>query len=158
MWGGAWFVGVMGLTAMAGIFSSNGREGWRESFELAAQGAVLFSVAGAVFSTFIIFAFRGRPLSEIRWLRFGIGGGIVSAIFLPTFISVARFMSGDNMLPFTKLLSTGLLGLMFGGIAAAGTLRLAQVADRLLARKSADAFDRLEAEREVATRQLRIGS
>jgi len=77
-----------------------------------------------------IFAFRGRQLSKIRWLRFGIGGGIVSAIFLPTFISVARFMSGDNMLPLTKLLSTGLLGLMFGGIAAAGTLRLAQVADR----------------------------
>ena len=155
VWGGAWFLGVIGLTAIAGIFSTNGRADWRESFELAAQGAVLFSVAGAVFSTFIIFAFRGRQLSKIRWLRFGIGGGIVSAIFLPTFISVARFMSGDNMLPLTKLLSTGLLGLIFGSIAAAGTLRLAQVADRLLAKKSADEVDRLEGEQKVAVpRQL----
>ena len=144
VWGGAWFLGVMGLTAIAGIFGSNGREAWRESLELAAQGGVLFSVAGAAFSTFIIFAFRGRQLSGIRWVRFGIGGGIVSALFLPTFISVARFMSGDNMLPLTKLLSTGLLGLVFGSIAAAGTLRLAQFADRLLARKRADEFDRLE--------------
>ena len=50
------------------------------------------------------------------------------------------------MLPLTKLLSTGLLGLVFGSIAAAGTLRLAQFADRLLTQKSADEFDRLEAE------------
>ena len=62
-------------------------------------------------------------LFQIRRIRFGIGGGIVSALCLPTFISVARFMSGDNMLPLTKLLSTGLL---------------------LLARKSADEFGLLE--------------
>jgi hypothetical protein len=45
---------------------------------------------------------------------------------------VLRALSGDDMLPFTKLLGTGALGFMFGGVAAAGTLKLAQLADRYL--------------------------
>ena len=129
MWGGAWFVGVMVVATIANIFDSRGRPAWLEPLHLALPGAVLFGVAGAAFATFIIFAFRGREISEIRWVRFGIGGGIVSALALPIVISVARFLSGDDILPFTKLVSTGLLGLAFGSIAAAGTLRLAQLAD-----------------------------
>ena len=48
-----------------------------------------------------------------------------------------RFSSGDDVLPFIKLLSTGALGLVFGGIAAAGTLKLAQLADRVVLDKRA---------------------
>ena len=111
VWGGAWFLGVMGLTAIAGIFSSYGKGDWRESLELARQGAVLFSVV--------------------------------------------RYMSGENLLPLTKLLGTGLLGLIFGSIAAAGTLRLAQVADRILVKRSAGEVDLLDGAQAVPSMQGR---
>jgi hypothetical protein len=130
VWGGAWFLGVMTLATLANIFDPHGQPAWLEPLHLAVPGAVLFGAAGAAFSMFIIYAFRGRQLSEIRWVRFGFGGGFVTAFALPAILSALRFMSGDNMLPLTKLLSTGLLGLAFGSVAAAGTLRLAQVADR----------------------------
>jgi hypothetical protein len=61
---------------------------------------------------------RGRKLSELHWFRFGLGGGLVSFVFLPILISVLRALSGDDMLPLTKLLGTGALGLMFGTVAA----------------------------------------
>jgi hypothetical protein len=128
VWGGAWFLGVMTLATTANLVEGRGLrvEGW----ELAVPGGILFAVAGVAFSTVISLVLRGRRLSELNWIRFGLGGAVVSFFFLPTLLSVLRALSGDDMLPFTKLLGTGALGFMFGGVAAAGTLKLAQLADR----------------------------
>ena len=135
VWGGAWFIGVMTMATTANLIEGRGfhLDGW----ELAVPGGILFTVAGVAFSTVIAFALRGRKLSELNWIRFGLGGGVVSFFFLPTLVSVLRALSGDDMLAFTKLLGTGALGFMFGGVAAAGTLKLAQLADRYLPGKSA---------------------
>lgn len=135
VWGGAWFLGVMTMATTANFIDGRGFliEGW----ELAVPGGILFTVAGAAFSTVITFVLRGRKLSELNWIRFGLGGGIVSFFFLPTLLSVLRAFSGDDMLPLTKLLGTGSLGFMFGSVAAAGTLKLAQLADRYLPNRSA---------------------
>lgn len=128
VWGGAWFLGVMTMATTANVIDGRGLliEGW----ELAVPGGILFTLAGVAFSTVISLVLRGRKLSELNWIRFGFGGAVVSFLFLPTLISVLRALSGDDMLPLTKLLGTGALGFMFGGVAAAGTLKLAQLADR----------------------------
>jgi hypothetical protein len=135
VWGGAWFLGVMTMATTANLIEGRGFlvEGW----ELAVPGGLLFAFTGAAFSTVITLVLRGRKLSDLNWIRFGLGGGVVSFLFLPTLVSVLRALSGDEMLPFTKLLGTGALGLMFGGVAAAGTLKLAQLADRYLPNKRA---------------------
>jgi hypothetical protein len=135
VWGGAWFVGVMTMATTANLIEGRGLriEGW----ELAVPGGILFTIAGVAFSTAITLVLRGRKLSELHWLRFGLGGAVVSFFFLPTLLSVLRALSGDDMLPFTKLLGTGSLGFMFGGVAAAGTLKLAQLADRFSPGRSA---------------------
>jgi hypothetical protein len=135
VWGGAWFLGVMTMATTANFIDGRGFlvDGW----ELAVPGGILFAVTGAAFSTVITLVLRGRKLSELNWIRFGLGGGVVSFLFLPTLVSVLRALSGDDMLPFTKLLGTGALGFMFGGVAAAGTLKLAQLADAYLPGRSA---------------------
>jgi hypothetical protein len=130
VWGGAWFLGVMTLATTANLIEGRGLliEGW----ELAVPGGILFTIAGVAFSTVIALVLRGRRLPELNWIRFGLGGAVVSFFFLPTLLSVLRALGGDDMLPITKLLGTGALGFMFGGVAAAGTLKLAQLADRYL--------------------------
>jgi len=145
VWGGSWFLGVMTLATAANLVEGRGLrvEGW----ELAVPGGILFALAGAAFSTVVTFALRGRKLSELSALRFGLGGGVVSFVVLPTFISVMRALGGEEMLPLTKLLSTGALGLAFGGVAAAGTLKLAQVADRWLPGRSVGGPELLEGDR-----------
>ncbi len=128
VWGGGWFVGVMTMATAANVIEGRGFlvEGW----ELAVPGGILFTGAGMAFAGAITLALRGRKLHDLHWMRFGLGGGVVSFFFLPTLISVLRALSGDDVLPFTKLLSTGALGFIFGSVAAAGTLKLAQLADR----------------------------
>lgn len=135
VWGGAWFLGVMTMATTANLIDGRGLliDGW----ELAVPGGILFAVTGVAFSTVITLVLRGRKLSELNWIRFGLGGGVVSFLFLPTLVSVLRALSGDDMLAFTKLLGTGALGFVFGGVAAAGTLKLAQLADRSLLSRSA---------------------
>lgn len=130
VWGGAWFLGVMTMATTANAIDGYGFRigGW----ELAVPGGILFAAAGVAFSTVVTFVLRGRKLSDLNWLRFGLGGGVVSFLFLPTLVSVLRALSGDDMLESTKLLGTGGLGFMFGGVAAAGTLKLAQLSDRYL--------------------------
>jgi hypothetical protein len=155
VWGGAWFVGVMLLATVANLVDppAAGVVRWGEGLELAVPGAILFTVAGMVFSAVITLVLRGRRLAEISWIRFGLGGGAVSFLFLPTFISVMRFFSGDGMLPLTKLLGTGALGLVFGGVAAAGTLKLAQLADRYFPGKTGDGPELLEGDRSAPSMQ-----
>ena len=128
VWGGAWFVGIMTLATTADLLEGRGfrLSGW----ELAVPGSLLFALAGIAFSSVIAMALRGRRLTDLHWLRFGLAGGAVSFVVLPTLISTLRFIAGDDPLPLTKLLGTGALGFVFGSIAAAGTLRLAQWADR----------------------------
>ena len=143
VWGGTWFLGVMTMATVANLVEGRGfqLDGW----ELAVPGGILFTVAGVAFSTVITFALRGRKLSELDWVRFGLGGGVVSFFFLPTLLSVLRALSGDEMLASTKLLGTGALGFMFGSVVAAGTLRLAQLADSYLPGRSAEEPESLAA-------------
>jgi hypothetical protein len=79
VWGSAWFLGVMSLATAANFFEGRGLliAGW----ELAVPGGILFTVAGVAFSSVITLVLRGRKLSELNWIRFGLGGAVVSFFF-----------------------------------------------------------------------------
>ncbi|MCE9602971.1 MAG: hypothetical protein K8S21_12265 [Gemmatimonadetes bacterium] len=137
------------MTTTADFIDGRGHRlaGW----ELAMPGGILFALAGVAFAAVITLLLRGRGLSELKWNRFGLAGGAVSFFVLPTLASALRALSGDDMLTFTKLLGTGALGFALGfafrGVAAAGALKLAQVADGHLPRRIANEPELLAGDR-----------
>lgn len=84
------------------------------------------AIAGGVFFAFISLAYRGKRLSEISWVRFGIGGAIVAGLFVPFFLQAMNLLTGGPMVAWRLLADDFLLSAVFGGITAAGTMILAQ--------------------------------
>jgi hypothetical protein len=84
------------------------------------------ALTGAAFFAFISVAYRGKRLSEINWLRFGIGGSIVCGLFVPGFLQTMNLISGGGLVPWHLVSDDFVLAALFGGITAAGTMLLAQ--------------------------------
>lgn len=153
VWGAGWFTAALGvMVGLSLVGLGPGPFSWSAALGAAARFGVMGSIAGAAFSSFIRLRYHGRRLSDINWVRFGLGGGIVTGLFVPAFIVVARMIDGDPFLPLEHLLRNGLLAAAFGGTAAGVTLKLAQRAEALLSGRSRD---RLEAPRELATVERR---
>lgn len=140
VWGGGWFVAALVLFAMlrvVGIITGP----WANVIEYAGRAGIVGGIAGGAFSSVIGFLYRGRRLSEISWVRFGIGGAVITGLFVPVFFQTMNLLSGDGMVPMRLVLDDALLTAVFGGIAAGGSLKLAQRADTALpegARNRAD--------------------
>jgi len=145
VWGVGWFTSAFTVFAalrVAGIIPP--AISWEAGLDTAIRLGVMGVIAGGAFSSVIRLLYHGRRLSEISWVRFGIGGAVVTGLFVPTFISVMRLIEGDGFLPLESLLTNGLIAAVFGGAAAGGSLKLAQLADTLLPGRSQDQLDRLE--------------
>ena len=143
VWGVGWFTAGLVLFAtlrLAGIVSSP----WTEVLELAGKAGIIGGIAGGAFSSVIRLLFHGRRLSEISWVRFGIIGGVVTGLFVPLFMQTMNLLSGDGLVPWELVLDDALLTAVFGGAAAGGSLKLAQLGDALLPGRSQDQLDRLE--------------
>lgn len=133
VWGASWTATAFGVTVAlraAGLLP--GLASWLDAIAVAGRFGVVGAIAGGAFSLVVGLLYRGRRLSEIRWVRFGLGGGLVAGVFVPSFMTVARLLSGDAILPLAELLATGLLSAGFGGIAAGTSLKLAQRAEAAL--------------------------
>ncbi|MDX2193937.1 MAG: hypothetical protein NW201_11320 [Gemmatimonadales bacterium] len=143
VWGAGWCsVGVAGTLA-AWLFDQLFVSGpppfpWREGLGFAARLGVIGTISGAMFSAFIGLFFAGRRLRDISWIRFALAGGVVTALFLPCFIIVARALSGDAPLPLPHLLRNARFGLIFGTAAAGISMLIAQRLGREAARDDAD--------------------
>lgn len=128
VWGAAWFgltVVTVAVLHLAGVATSQGF--WLlDSIAIGMRAAVLGGIAGSAFSAFISLFYRGRRLSQINWLRFGIGGGIVTGLFVPAFFVVANLLSGDGMPAFANIDEDIVLTAVFGAITAGGSMWLAQ--------------------------------
>ncbi len=145
VWGAGWF--AAGMVVLTGFTIADGgfaAVSWIPILKSAAKFGVVGAISGGAFSSFILLRYQGRRLASINWVRFGLGGGLVTGLFVPAFIVVMRLVSGDPFLPVRALVSNGILGAVLGGTAAGATLKLAQVADRLLPRKADDEPDLLE--------------
>lgn len=150
VWGGTWFVGITAMVMVLNVVDppppgavGDPNEGWF----LAASGGLLLFMGGAAFAAVVTFAFRGRRLADINWRRFAIGGGLVAGVVFPAFISLMRMFAGEPVLEVGKLVSSGLFGLVGGAILAAGTLRIAQWADRHGANPNVAEPDQIEGSR-----------
>lgn len=130
VWGAGWAALAYGVCAalhVAGVMPSP--TWWLDGIMVAGRFGIVGAIAGGAFSAVVGLGFRGQRLAEIGWVRFGLGGGLATGVFLPTFLSVMRVLTGDTVLSPAQFLSNGLVGMAFGGIVAAASLRLAQHAE-----------------------------
>lgn len=136
-------VTVVGVLSAIGVLP--GRFPWREAMGLIARLAIIGGVAGAAFSTFVGLLYRGRRLSEISSARFGVSGALVTGLVVPLFLQAMSLLSGNGLVPMELVLDDALMAAVIGGLAAGGTLKIAQLADKALPEGQEDQADRLGA-------------
>jgi hypothetical protein len=127
VWGVAW--GTLGTIVASAMRMSDGIPFGKALIDGLGMGiriGIMGGIAGAAFFAFIGLAYRGKRLSEISWLRFGIGGAIVAGVFVPSFLQAMNLLSGGRLVPWHLITDDIILSTAFGGITAAGTMLLAQ--------------------------------
>jgi len=102
------------------------------------------ALAGTAFFAYIAAAYRGKRLSEISWVRFGIGGAIVCGLFVPAFLQTMNLLTGGHLVPWNLVFDDLIFSAAFGGITAAGTMLLAQRYDAAYPVTVEDLLDRME--------------
>ena len=85
-------------------------------------------IAGAAFSAFIAFAYRERRIRDISWLKFGVGGAVVTIVSITAFVQGASLLSGSGLVPWRYAYPTTAMFAVFGFCAAALSMKLAQSA------------------------------
>lgn len=133
-WGGAWFTLAAAVTV--GLRLADGVHPGivlGDALLIGIRVGIMGGVAGAAFAGFISLFYQGRRLSEISWIRFGLGGGLMAGVFVPTFLVIANLVSGDGFPALPLVLDDGIYAAVFGGISAGGSMKLAQRADALAA-------------------------
>ncbi len=150
VWGGAWFVlaiAVFAVLAVVGFVPPG--IGWMDRIGMAIRVGIVGVLAGAAFATFIRFRYRGRRLSELSWVRFGLAGGLLTGLLVPAYMQTFNLLSGDGLVPWALIRGDILVSTVFGAVAAGSSLRLAQLAEARLPGgnlghlESADARQRL---------------
>ena len=86
------------------------------------------AIAGTAFSAFISSAYRGRRIQDISWLKFGIGGAVVTAASITGFVQAASILGGGGLVPWRYMGSTLAMFAVFGFGVAAVSMKLAQLA------------------------------
>jgi hypothetical protein len=132
MWGFGWSAAAFVVITTMWLTGNIGEATWFEVVGLSIKFGVWGTIAGGVFSGIIGLLYRGRRLSEISWVRFGLGGAVVTGLFVPLFMQVMNVLSGDGMVPWNLVTDDALITGVFGGLAAGVSLKLAQRADRAL--------------------------
>src|SRR3954470_20432097 len=61
--------------------------------------AVIGAISGAAFFAFIGVAYRGKRLSDISWVRIGIGGAVLAGLFVPAFLQTMNVLTGGSLVP-----------------------------------------------------------
>lgn len=145
VWGAAWGTLGFGVATLMRLgdkipFVNAVLDGVGMGIRIGVMGAI----AGAVFSTFISLAYRGKNLSEISWVRFGLGGLVLAGVFVPGFLQTMHFLSDGTLMPWNLISDDFVYSALFGGITAAGTMKLAQHGEALNPETPPDSFDRIE--------------
>ncbi|HEX8693608.1 MAG TPA: hypothetical protein VF746_14390 [Longimicrobium sp.] len=133
VWGVVWFTLafaiIIGLRTIGVVVPAE--IGVLDAIGMAIRVGIVGGVAGGAFAAFISLFYRGRRLSEISWVRFGLGGAIVAELFVLAFFAVGNLASGDGFPALGDILSDLVIAAVFGGIAAGASMWLAQRADAL---------------------------
>lgn len=131
VWGVTWFalafVTIIGLRTMGVVLPAE--IGVLDATGMAIRVGIVGGMAGGAFALFISLAYRGRRLSEINWIRFGLGGAVVAEVFMLAFFAIGNLASGDGFPPLGDILSDLIIAAAFGGVAAGASMWLAQRAE-----------------------------
>jgi hypothetical protein len=132
VWGAAWFLlamGVFGVARITGVGPAH--VSLLDAIGMSIRVGIMGGITGGAFSAFIGTFYRGQRLSDINWVRFGIGGAIVGGSFVGAFLVSANLLSGDGIPALRNILDDIVIGTGFGGATAAATIWLAQRAERV---------------------------
>jgi hypothetical protein len=102
------------------------------------------ALASAAFFAYISVAYRGKRLSEISWVGFGLGGAVVAGLFVPAFLQTMSILTGGGVVPWHLVLDDSVYSTLFGGITAAGTMILAQMDEAAHPVTVQDLLERME--------------
>jgi len=130
VWGTAWAVFTFptaALVRLTGIIPSS--VSLLDLIPLAAKLAILGTICGGVFSLLVSVLYRGKRLTDLNWIKFGAVAGVATAIFIPLFFQGVNVVTGGPILPWSFVTDDMFFGL-YGAIAAAGSLRIAQLAEK----------------------------
>ena len=145
VWGAGWAAvpaTVFTVLRLTGVVPNS--VSWHDGLGLAARFGVVGFVAGAAFSTVVGFAYRGRRLAEINWVKFGLAGGAITAVFVPLFLQTMNLLTSGHTVPWHLVLDDSLWTGVLGAVAAGGSLKLAQRS--LASRSESDERDRIESD------------
>jgi hypothetical protein len=133
VWGAGWAslaLAVFAALKVTGILPASVH--LLDAIGMSVKFGFMGGIAGGAFSAFIGVVYRGRRLSEISPVRFGIGGGLMAGIFVPAFLQTMNLLSGGGLVPMGLVADDALWSAVFGAVVAGGSLKLAQRADPLL--------------------------
>ena len=141
VWGGAWFA-LAAAVAIPLRLADGVHPGLAlgDAIFIGTKVGFIGGAAGAAFAALISVVYRGRRLSEINWLRAGMGGAIMAGLFVLGFLLAANLLSGDGFAVLPLILDDVLMAVVFGGITAGGSMKLAQRAEALSSGETPESF------------------
>ena len=125
VWGAAWFGLAMAGFGFLRIVNDN-PVSWLDAIGMSIRIGIVGGLTGGAFAAFISFFYRGKRLSDISPVRFGIGGGIVALAFMMTWLGLGNLLTGGSIPPWEDINSDLLFATLFGAISAGASMWLAQ--------------------------------
>lgn len=145
VWGATWtglaMLTMVGLRAIGRIPVTLGI---LDYLGMALRIGFLGGLVGVAFAAYLRVAQRGRRLGDLSALRFGIGGGIATGILVPTVMQLSSLISGGTFVPWEYLNEDIVIVTVFGGVAAGISIKLAQLASRVVPDEAPAGIDRSE--------------
>jgi hypothetical protein len=126
-WGAAAVV-VLHVMRLAGEVPAS--IGFLDIIGMSVKVAIWGGIVGSLFSAAIGLAFRGRRVADLRVSRFALLGAAAGGIGIPALLTLFNWIGGEPAVPWALLQDDAVLGTVFGGALAAGTLWVAQRAER----------------------------
>jgi hypothetical protein len=126
-WGAAAFVTILTLRTIGVMVPAHIR--WYDALGMAIRFGVVGGLAGVAFASAIRFFYRGKRLSDISLMRFTIGGALLGGVGVPLLMETMSVLTGGGLVPWSLIQTDALFAGLFGGLAAGGSLKLAQLAD-----------------------------
>lgn len=131
LWGAGWgAAAVVVMSAMRLVGEIPADIGLLDIVGLAVRVAVWGGIVGTLFSASTALAFRGRRVTDLRVTRFALLGAVVGGVGIPALLTLFNWIGGEPRVPWALLQDDALLGTVFGGVLAGGSLWLAQRAAR----------------------------